>query len=227
LWSSWIIRNISYKLIYLYCLYSFFSFFTIILLMENVHQKKHFSEEAALDSVEKKIDQNMEKLMKKSIFAKFTNSTLIKDLLASHLINDINHSLHMYLKTIFVVVWWISLITWIIGIFSFLISLTGLWFMFSLWVGLGIRVMIYVLLTAFFSLLSLLVWIGMIRFKKRVISLSILVFSVSVLLLLISFIPVGLYSYRSYGSFWWSLFNLLITFVLLLLILKNEHMFTR
>lgn len=79
--------------------------------MEHIHQKRHFSEEAALDNVEKKIDQKMEKLMKKSIFAKFMNSSLIKDLLASHLLNDINNSLHSYLKTIFVVVGRISLIT--------------------------------------------------------------------------------------------------------------------
>jgi hypothetical protein len=32
--------------------------------MEHTHQKKHFSEEAALDSVENKIDHNMEKMMK-------------------------------------------------------------------------------------------------------------------------------------------------------------------
>lgn len=195
--------------------------------MEHIHQKRHFSEEAALDNVEKKIDQKMEKLMKKSIFAKFMNSSLIKDLLASHLLNDINNSLHSYLKTIFVVVGRISLITWIIGIFSFLISLTGLWFMFSLWVGLGIRVMIYVLLAFCSSLLSVFIWIGLIRFKRRVLSLAILVFSVSALLFILSLIPVGLYSYRSYGSFWWSLFNLLITFVLLLLIIKNDHMFNR
>jgi hypothetical protein len=31
--------------------------------MENTHQKKHFSEEATLDKVEKKIDHNMEKIM--------------------------------------------------------------------------------------------------------------------------------------------------------------------
>jgi hypothetical protein len=65
----------------------------------------------------------------------------------------------------------------------------------------------------------------MIRFKKRVISLAILWFVVSAFSFVISFIPVGLYSYGSYGNFGSSFFNLLITFVLLVLILKNEHMF--
>lgn len=189
------------------------------------HQKKHFSEEETLDKAERKLDEKMEKIMKKWFVHKFLNHKIIKDILASHFVTDINHKLPPYLTTIFTIVGWISLITWIIGIFSFLISLSGLGFMFSLWFGIGIRVLIYVLLAVAFSLLSLFTWIGMIRFKKRVISLAILGFAVSALSLIISLIPVGLYSYKSYGSFGWSFFNLLITFVLLVLILKNENMF--
>ena len=193
--------------------------------MENTHQKRHFSEEAALDKVEKNIDFTMEKIMNKWIFARFMHHPIIKNILASHFVNDINHKLQAYLRTIFIIVGRISLITWIIGIFSFLISLSGLGFMFSLWFGIGLRVLIYVLLAIIFSLLSLFTWIGMVRFKKRVLSLAILWCTVSAFSFLLSFIPVGLYSYRSYGSFWGSLFNLLITFALLILILKNEHMF--
>ena len=193
--------------------------------MENTHQKRHFSEEAALDKVEKNIDFTMEKIMNKWIFARFMHHPIIKNILASHFVNDINHKLQAYLRTIFIIVGRISLITWIIGIFSFLISLSGLGFMFSLWFGIGLRVLIYVLLAIIFSLLSLFTWIGMVRFKKRVLSLAILWCTVSAFSFLLSFIPVGLYSYRSYGSFGGSLFNLLITFALLILILKNEHMF--
>lgn len=196
--------------------------------MENVHHphhKKRFSEEEALEKMEYKIDKNMEKIMNKWFVHRFLTLKFIKDLLASHTFTDINHRISSYLKTIFVIVWWISLITWIVGIFSFLISLSWLGFMFSLWFGIGIRVLIYVLLAFAFSLLSLFIWIGMIRFKKRVISLIVLGFFVSAILFIISRIPVGLYSYRSYGSFWSWLFNIIITFVLLLLVLKNEHMF--
>ena len=193
--------------------------------MENGHTKRHFSEEATLDKVEKNIDYTMEKIMNKGIFARFIHHPIIKNILASHFVNDINHKLQTYLRTIFIIVGRISLITWIIGIFSFLISLSGLGFMFSLWFGIGLRVLIYVLLAIIFSLLSLFTWIGMVRFKKRVLSLAILWCTVSAFSFLLSFIPVGLYSYRSYGSFWGSLFNLLITFALLILILKNEHMF--
>jgi len=193
--------------------------------MATTHQKKHFNEEATLDKVEKNIDHTMKKIMNTWIFAKILNHKIVKDILSSHVVNDVNSKLESYLKTIFIVVGRISLITWIIGIFSFLISLSGLGFMFSLWFGLGIRVLIYVILAIAFSLLSIFIWFGMIRFKKRVISLAMLWCAVSVLSLLISFVPVGLYSYRSYGSFWASLFNLLITLVLLVLLLKNQHMF--
>ncbi|MCX6824305.1 MAG: hypothetical protein NT085_04210, partial [candidate division SR1 bacterium] len=165
------------------------------------------------------------KIMNKGIFTTFLNHKIVKNILGYHFVHDVNHKIQPYLKTIFTIVGRISLITGIVGIFSFLISLSGLGFMFSLGFGIGIRVLIAILLAIAFSLLSLFTGIGMIRFKKRVISLAILGFSVSALSFLISLIPVGLYSYKSYGSFGGSFFNLLITFVLLVLILKNEHMF--
>jgi hypothetical protein len=65
----------------------------------------------------------------------------------------------------------------------------------------------------------------MIRSKKWVKSLVILGFAVSALSFVISLIPVGLYSYRSYGNFGSSLFNLIITFIIVLLVVKNEHIF--
>ena len=207
----------------------FFSFLLLYLMEQNhqEHQKKHFSEEETLDKVERKIDHTMEKVMNKWFVHKFANHKIIKNILGNHVVTESNHKLQPYLKTIFTIVGRISLITWIIGIFSFLISLSGLGFMFSLGFGIGLRVLLYVLLAIIFSVLSLFTGIGMIRFKKRVLSLVILWFLVSAISFLLSLIPVGLYSYRSYGSFWWSLFNLLITFVLLILILKNEHMFTK
>lgn len=197
--------------------------------MENTqqaHQKKRFSEEETLDKVERWIDHNMEKIMNQWFAHKFINIKIVKNILGAHIVADINNKLQSYLKTIFSIVGRISLITWIIGIFSFLISLSGLGFMFSLGFGIGVRVLIYVLLAILFALLSIFIGIGMIRFKKRVISLVILWFGVSAVSLLLSLIPVGIYSYRAYGSFWSSLFNLLITSLFLILILKNEHMFT-
>jgi hypothetical protein len=164
-------------------------------------------------------------MMKTWLIHKFLNLKIVKDIVASHFVNDVNHTLLSYLKTIFIVVGRISLITWIVGIFSFLISLSSLGFMFSLSFGIGIRVLIYVLLAVVFSLVSLLTWIGMIRFKKWIPSIVVFGFAISALSFIMSLIPVGLYSYRSYGSFWSSLFNLLITFVLLILVVKNQSMF--
>ncbi len=189
------------------------------------HAKKRFSEEETLDKVENKIDRTMEKIMNKGFVQKFLTNKIVKDILNFHLVNEANTALQPYLKVIFTVIGRISLITWIIGVFSFLISLSGLGFMFSLGFGIWLRVLIYVLLAAVFSLLSLFIGIGMIRSKKWVKSLVILWFAVSALSFVISLIPVGLYSYRSYGSFGSSLFNLIITFVIVLLVVKNEQMF--
>lgn len=203
-------------------------FFYYIVPMEKTsqeHQKKHFSEEETLEKAEKKLDEKMEKIMKHGFVQKFLNLKIVKQVLWAHIVNDINHKISPYLKTIFIIVGWISLVTGIIGIFSFLVGLSGLGFMFSLGVGIGIRVLVYVLLSLAFSLLSLFMGIGMIRFKKWVISLMVLGFSVSALLFILSLIPVGLYSYRSYGSFGGGLFNLIITAAVLILVLKNEAMF--
>jgi hypothetical protein len=75
------------------------------------HQKKHFSEEETLDKVEKKIDHNMEKIMNKGFVHKFLNNKIIKEIVNSHFVTDINNKLQQYLRTIFIVVGWISLIT--------------------------------------------------------------------------------------------------------------------
>lgn len=99
--------------------------------------------------------------------------------------------------------------------------------MFSLGFGIGLRVLIYVLLKIVFSLLSLFIGIGMIRSKKRLISLVILAFGISAVSFVVSLIPVGLYAYSSYGSFGGSLFNLIIMFVLLSLVIKNQALFTK
>lgn len=223
--------EIEYKFHISLLIYCTFLIFYYILPMEHnhqshqEHQKKHFSEEETLDKVGKKIDEKMEKIMNTGFIHKFLALKFVKTILWSHFVDDINHKISPYLKIVFTVVWWISLVAWIIWIFSFLVSLSWLGFMFNLWVGLGIRVLIYVILALIFSLLSLLIGIGMIRFKKRAISLIVLVFIVSVILFVVSLLPVGLYSYRSYGNFWSGLFNLIITAVLLILVLKNDHMF--
>ena len=82
-----------------------------------------------------------------------------------------------------------------------LISLSELGFVFTLGLGIGIRVLIYVLLALLFSLISLFMGFGMIRRKRRVIALVTLGLMVSIVIFIISSVPVGMYSYSSYGSF--------------------------
>ena len=183
--------------------------------MEKKSQKKTFSEEAALDKMEKKVDRSMEKLMNKWMFATILNHKIVKDILGSQIVNDANAKLQAYLKTIFIVVGRILLISWVVGLFSFLISLSGLGFMFSLWFGIGLRVLVYALLAIAFALVSLLTWLGLIRFKKRVISLAILWTIVSALSLVVTFVPVGFSSYTSYGTPSGSFLNLLLIYNML------------
>ena len=189
------------------------------------HQKKRFSEEETLDKVEKKIDHNMEKIMNHWFAHKFINLKIVKDILGSHAVNEANHKLQSHLRTIFMIVGRISLITWIVGIFSFLISLSGLGFVFSLGFGIGLRVLVYVLLSILFALLSLFIWVGLIRFKKRLMSLAILGFAISALSFLFSLTLAWYYLYGVYWNFWSRFLNLFITSVLLILVLKNEDMF--
>ena len=79
--------------------------------MENTPHKKRFSEEETLDKMEKKIDQKMNKVMNQSFVRKFLNLKIMKDILNSHMVNDVVRKLHPSLKTLFIVVGWISLIS--------------------------------------------------------------------------------------------------------------------
>lgn len=162
--------------------------------------------------------------MSKWFVRKFLDLKIMKDILASHIVNDANHKLKNSLKVLFTVLGWVFLVIWVAFILWSLFRLTQLWFAFSLWIGLWIYWFIYIISTLLFSLISLFTWIGMIRFKKWTISLIILLFVISVILFIITLIPVESY-YISYGNFSSGLFNLIITFVVLLLVIKNENMF--
>lgn len=188
-------------------------------------KKKRFSEEKALENIEKKLDTIMNKITNIFCIQKFLDLKIMKDILSSHVVIDGNDKIQFYLKNLFLVLGWISVVTWIVGLFGFLVSLGGLWFMFGLWFGIGIHVLFSILLGFAFSLLWLFTWIGLIRSKKRVISLVVFWFFVSFLVLVLSLIPTGLYAYKSYGNLAGGFFNLITTFVLLLLVVKNQKTF--
>lgn len=169
----------------------------------------------------------MEKLANKwqSFVKNIIDHIWVRRIMDSSFVREVHTKIAPYASLILLVIWRISLVVWVIGIFSFLISLSGLGFMFSLGFWIGIRVLLYVLLAAWFSACSLLLGIGMIRRKKWAISFVVYLLVLSAAMLLISLIPVGLYSYKSYGSFGSGLFNLLITGVVTLLMLKNQTLF--
>jgi len=78
--------------------------------MEKTAHKKRFNEEEALEKMEKKMDQKMEKIMKIGFVRKFLNLPFMKKILDHHVVNDINNKLTPSLKLIFTVVGWVSLI---------------------------------------------------------------------------------------------------------------------
>lgn len=192
---------------------------------EHVQHVKKVSDVNGLDIAEKKLDQKMEKFMKNWWAEKFMNMKFIKDLLGSRAMKDVNEKIIPYLKILFTIVWWISIVAGIIWIFSFLVSLSWLGFVFSFWFGIGLRVVIYILLALGFSCLTLLSGIWMIRFKRWALTVIFWGFVISLATFIISFIPSGFYVASRYGTFWSSLLNLLITFVFLLLVFKNKEMF--
>lgn len=104
------VLEIHYRLNISFAIYSVFYLFYYILPMEHTHQKKHFSEEETLEKVEQKIDEKMEKIMKQSFIHTFLNLKIVKDVLASHVVNYANHKIHQSLKMIFSIVGRISLI---------------------------------------------------------------------------------------------------------------------
>jgi len=192
-------------------------------------EKNHHEEESSLENIAKNvenvIDKKMSKLARWWMVDKFIKTKLMNGVIESKIVKDINIKIKPSLWVIFKIIWRISIIAWIIWVFSFLVSLTWIGFMFSFGVWVGIRIFIYVLITFWISLLTLISWIWMTKLKKRTPFFSILWFWLSVISLLISIIPTWFYSYKSYGNFGSALFNLILIFVLLVVILKNEDMF--
>lgn len=78
--------------------------------MEKTRSYKRFDEEAVLDKAAYTLDQKMGKLMDKGFAQKFLALPWIKKVLTSKSVRDINIKLQPYLKTIFSVIGWISLI---------------------------------------------------------------------------------------------------------------------
>lgn len=194
---------------------------------KHVHNVKKMFDENNLDVAEKKLDRNMDKLANIWRVQKLIDHKWMKDILGSKVVNDANAKIVPYLKTIFLIIGWISVVSGIIGIFSFLLGLSGLGFVFSFGFGIGLRVVIYILIALAFSLLSVFCGIGMIKMKKWLPSLIFIAFLISIVSIIISFIPSGFMVSAKYGSFWGSLLNLILSFVLVVIVFKNKVLFNK
>ncbi|MFA5747710.1 MAG: hypothetical protein WC872_01220 [Candidatus Absconditabacterales bacterium] len=167
----------------------------------------------------------VQKITDHNIVEKFFGIKIVYDILHSNSFNVIDKKIQNYLKAIFTVIGIISIISGIVGIFSFLVSLSGLGFVFSLGFWIGIRIFIYILIAFAISLLSLYLGIGIVRFKKWILPLAIVGFYSLCVLFVISLLPVGLSSLNAYAKSGSMFFSLILNFVLLMFILKNKEMF--
>lgn len=197
--------------------------------MENqhVHNVKKAFDANNLDIAERKLDRWMDKIAQFPRIQQLMELQIMKDVLASKFAHDFSAKIAPFLKTIFLVIGWISVISGIVGLFSFLVGLSGIGFAFSFGFGIGLRVIIYLLIALAFSALSLVCGIGMIRMKKRLPALIFLWFLVSLASLVISFIPSGFLVSTRYGSFWGSFLNALLSFALVVIVLKNKELFNK
>lgn len=162
---------------------------------------------------EKKLDKKMDEFMKKWFLEKITNHKIVKDILWSKIINDINKYLQPYLKKIFLVMWRLSIIGWVVWIFSWLSAL-GILFRFNFWV----IFFLYTIIAFLFSLLAIITWYGMIKFKKWTVLLAVVEFLLSCL----SFLFILM---SSNASIWSAFFNILLSFLLTILLIKNKELF--
>ncbi len=162
---------------------------------------------------EKKLDKKMDEFMKKWFLEKITNHKIAKDILWSKIINDINKYLQPYLKKIFLVMWRISIIGWVVWVFWWLSAL-GMLFRFNFWV----IFFLYTIIAFLFSLLAIITWYGMIKFKKWAVLLVVVEFLLSCL----SFLFILL---SSNTNVWSAFFNILLSFLLTILLIKNKELF--
>jgi len=194
---------------------------------KHVDKVKKVFDENNLDLLEQKLDSRMEKLAHLKRVQQIINHKYMEDILASDFVHRINAKMYPHLKTIFLVIWWISVVSGIIGIFSFLLGLSGLGFVFSFGLGIGVRIVIYLLVALLLSLLSLCCGIGMIKMKKRLPPVILISFVVTIVGFIIALIPSGFIIGAKYGSFGGSFLNLILFFALVVIVFKNKELFHR
>lgn len=175
--------------------------------------KSQEKNEATLHDFNQKLDKKMDTFMKKWFLEKIINHKIVKDILWSKTINDINTYLQPYLKKIFLVMWRISIIGWVVWIFWWLSGL-GMLFRFNFW----IIFFLYTIITLVFSLLAIITWYGMINFKKWTVLLVVVEFLLSCLSFLFILLSAN-------TGLWSAFINILLSFLLTILLIKNKEIF--
>ncbi len=181
--------------------------------MDKKNNKSQEKESTTVHDFNQKLDKKMDELMKKWFLEKIINHKIAKEILWSKIINDINTYVQPYLKKIFLIMWRISIIGWFVGIFSWLSAL-GILFRFNFW----ILFFLYTIITFVFSLLAIITWYGMINFKKWTVLLVVVEFLLSCL----SFLFIIM---SSNTSLWSAFINILLSFLLTILLIKNKEIF--
>lgn len=167
-------------------------------------------------SFEKQVDSKMDALMKKGFVEKFMHNNIISQIMHSSVMMQIDKALRPYFKTICTVIGWIAIVTGVLGLLGSLLGV-GSFGMMTYWhAGTGMMLTIYMVLGVVSSVLSILVGRGLIKFKKRTLSVLLIVFLIACVMFIRGLIMTG----RGRG-----IVSLLLEFVFLLLALRNKDLF--
>lgn len=151
----------------------------------------------------------------------------VQKVLASRPLQDIEERVHPYLNTILPVVGWISVVSGVVGIFLFLVSLTGIGYAFSFGGFIGIRALLFIIINNLtFSLVNFFNGIGLIRAKAWTPFTSFLCLAAGIGSFVVALIPSGFSESSSYGSVMGTFINLVLMFILFALVYKHRHGFT-
>jgi hypothetical protein len=188
-----------------------------------VINKKKDPEIDPLDLLNEKLDINMNALVEKTVTTKVIENKTFKNIVNANLTESINQKLQPGLKNIFTIIARIYLTIWIIFILYSLILFNRIDQMYSWW----FRASLHSLIFFFSSLLIFFMGIWILKQKKWIIWLTIIGLMTSTIACLLSLIPSGNISFWIYENFWGNLFNVIITFILLIFLFKNKTMFDK
>ena len=99
-------------------------------------------------------------------------------------------------------------------------------FVFSFGVIVGIRVLLYVLISLAWSILSILIGVGSMKRKIWVPFLTVVGCGLSLLSFVVTLIPSGFYESVSYGTVSSSLTNIVLSFILFVMVVKHKDFFS-